>query len=231
MRLHAAVWAAVISGATLLGSLPAIAQSNATTITYRLFLEKTLMGTESFKIAALSGAPNSYEVATNLSLSFKPPQMGGFAAIFTGTIVVNATSQGRFENGQLVSFQSTTDDRGDKFSVQASRQGDTITIKRSKKGDESSEAAPGTALPNSFFAEPLYQNATTTFSTKEGDVRQTSMQLVGTEQATLRGQTLNVRHYKVDDGEKNPDIWFLENGLLYKKEWQESGSKIIYILQ
>ncbi|MEZ5647653.1 MAG: DUF6134 family protein [Alphaproteobacteria bacterium] len=195
---------------------------------YQMTFNGKRMGQQSFRIATLPDGQNSYQVDTTTMIDFSP-----FPLI---SVKVNQTTQEIWKNGNIATFSSSTNERGDDFGVKAASNGQGIQVEGTEKGKQKVNATlPSDAVPRSWWLESLFMPRKQGFDVKRGKAEPVAASLVGEEMADYHGQQIKVRHYKETKGDgdtgNDKDLYYLETGILYKLAYQEQGNKIIHLLQ
>jgi hypothetical protein len=218
-----------LAGATLAGSLliagPAPTAEAAQEFTYKLILKHGMvgtmqMGTQVVNVTPVDANSASYDVDTRMSIDFTP-------FIFKHVKVAQATRE-VWRNGQIVTFESQTNDRGDDFRVVVEQNGAGLEV---KSGASMHQATPG-AVPTSYWYEPLFKERSQFFDVKTGAVRDARLEYVGTAQVNYRGGRLPVRHYRMAGDPKGRQFWYFETGIMYMTRWEEDGGgTVTYVLQ
>lgn len=212
---------AALAALILLFGLPAPAANAAASqeLTYKLLLGDTKMGTQVVRVAAVDAATNGYDVTTRMNIDFSP-------FIFI-TVKVQQVTREVWRDGLIVSFESKTNDRGDKFHIQVKPDGGRLVVTGGKKTWSASQAA----APTSYWYEPLFKERKQFFDTKTGKVRDSSLELAGMAEVTYRGDRFKVRHYRLAGDEKSREFWYFETGVLYMTRWKQDGRTITYVLE
>ncbi len=195
---------------------------------YQMTFNNKKMGQQSFKIATLADGASSYQVDTTTMIDFSP-----FPLV---NVKVNQSTQEVWKNGALAGFTSSTNERGDDFSVKAASNGQGIQVQGTEKGTQKvNETLPVDAVPRSWWLESLFMTRKQGFDIKSGKAEPVAASLVGEEMADYHGQQVKVRHYKETKGDSDTgndkDLYFLETGILYRLSYQAQGNKIVHTLQ
>jgi hypothetical protein len=218
-----------LAGVSLVGALliagPAPAAAAALEFTYKLILKHGVvgtmqMGTQVVNVTSVDANSASYDVDTRMSIDFTP-------FIFNHVKVAQATRE-VWRNGQIVAFESQTNDRGDEFHVVVEQNGNGLAV---KAGQKMHQAAPG-AVPTSYWYEPLFKERSQFFDIKTGDLRDVQLEYVGPAEVKYRGGQLPVRHYRMAGDPKQRQFWYFETGIMYMTRWEEDGGgTVTYVLQ
>lgn len=211
----------LIAGAMTLGFGGSVfAQAAPQEFTYKLMLNTDKeMGTQSVTVAPLEGEPLSFQVDTRMKIDFN---------VFLKHVEVQQVTREIWRNARIAGFESKTVDRGDKYSVVVTPDGEGLQIKT----DSNTAQAAITAVPSSWWYQPLFKDTTEMFDTKTGEVTQVILRFVDNGEATYRGETYPVARYQTVGGGKTREIWYFETGIMYKIQWPEKlGNKVSYTLQ
>ncbi|MFQ5953567.1 MAG: DUF6134 family protein [Kiloniellales bacterium] len=198
---------------------PGASQAAQREFTYKLMLGSKKMGTQVIRVAAVDLTNNGFDVRTRMNIDFSP-------FIFINVKVQQVTRE-VWRDGRIVGFESKTNDRGDKFHVQAKPDGDRLVV----TGSEDTWSASHAAAPTSYWYEPLFKGRNQFFDTKTGKVRDSKLEFVDMAEVTYRGRRYPVRHYRLADDKKSREFWYFETGVLYMTRYKEQGSSVIYVLQ
>ncbi len=216
-RFRATLAAVVALAAWIgLGASPATAQE----FTYKLLLGSQKMGTQVIRVAPLDATSNGFDVSTRMKIDFSP--------FFFITVKVQQVTREVWRDGHIVSFESKTNQRGDKYQVRVKRDGERLMV----TGGEKPVSASPMAAPTSYWYEPLFKERTQFFDTKTGKLRDQKLEFMDTAQVTYGGSQYTVRHYRLANDEKSRELWYFEEtGILYMTRSEEQGSTVTYVLQ
>ncbi|MDJ0895029.1 MAG: DUF6134 family protein [Alphaproteobacteria bacterium] len=213
-------------GLVVSATAPSEVAAQATPVfVYEMFLDSsTKMGTEEYTMRTLEGGPNSFEITSKLRIDFSP-------FLFV-KVKVTQDSNEVWKNGQLQTFQSQTNDRGDRFQVKAASGPNGITINGSKV--KAAALAPDSG-PNNYLYLPLIANRKTAFDVKHGEAKNINLIEQGKESVTYRGKEYPVLKYvdtQGDDKDGNDiTLWYFETGILFQREYKTQGSKVTHRLK
>ena len=178
------------------------------------------MGTQSIKVTPVDGQPGSFDVDTRMKIDFKP-------FIFKHVQVDQVTKE-VWRNGQIVGFESNTEDRGDKFHIKVTRDGDVLVI----ASDKETKKMSGMAVPTSYWYEPFFKERKEFFDIKTGEPKNMQLEFVQTANAKYRGGEHPVRHYRLAGDPKKREFWYFDSGVMFMTRWEpEGGATVTYILQ
>ena len=217
---------AVGVGLAVAATAPSVLAAQASPVfVYEMFLDtKTKMGTEQYTMRTLEGGANSFEITSKLRIDFSP-------FLFVNVKVSQDTNE-VWKNGQLQSFQSQTNDRGDRFQVKAASGPNGITINGSKV--KAAALAPDSG-PNNYLYLPLIANRSSAFDVKHGESKNVKLVEQGKESVTYRGKEYPVLKYvdtQGDDKDGNDiNLWYFETGILFQREYKTQGSTVTHRLK
>ncbi len=214
---YRAALVALVALAAWLHSAPS--QAATLEFTYKLLLGDTKMGTQVVRVVTADNPVKGYDVSTRMTIDFSP-------FIFINVKVQQVTRE-VWRDGLIVSFESKTNDRGDKFHIQVKPDGDKLVVNGGKKTWSVSPAA----APTSYWYEPLFKERKQFFDTKTGKVSDSSLKLVDMAEVTYRGDKFKVRHYRLAGDKKSREFWYFETGVLYMTRWKEDSRTVTYVLQ
>ncbi|RVU33686.1 hypothetical protein EOI86_21270 [Hwanghaeella grinnelliae] len=130
-----------------------------------------------------------------------------------------------WENGALLSFVSRTDDDGDEFAVQASRDGDALSV--------AVNGTDGVAVSDWF--PTTYWNKRTVvqdrlLATRDGEVLDVDTKFIGVETIEARGERVEAEKFEMR-GDLNIDLWYDENDRWVKLAFDYRGNRFDYVLR
>ncbi len=130
-----------------------------------------------------------------------------------------------WENGQLVSYVSKTDDDGTKKSLNAKRDGDALAI----NGSSGNRRAEPAVVPASLWnMATISQNHL--MNTLDGSNMDVTIKDMGEEAVNVKGKDVMAHHYAMT-GELQRELWYDASGRLVKVRFAASdGSDIQYVL-
>ncbi len=131
----------------------------------------------------------------------------------------NATE--RWVNGQLVAFDSTTDNNGVRHKVSATRSTSGLEV----QADGKTRRVDQNALPTSLW-NPELMRRKTAFDTQDGQVDPISVTDNGTEDLSFGARALKAHHYEIK-GRYSQDIWYDERGRLVQVKLIGSDGSVI----
>lgn len=125
-----------------------------------------------------------------------------------------------WRDGQVVSIESKTNYNGDKSSVLARREGDTLLI----DGTEYKGPAPENAVPSSYWAKSLV-DADALINTQTGEIIEVDVERVG---ETPAPHNQEAEHFRVK-GTVDLDIWY-DGPQWVGSQFVIDGEELIYEL-
>jgi hypothetical protein len=129
-----------------------------------------------------------------------------------------------WKEGLLVGLTGVVDDSGKDGSVQASRDGETLSV----KGTEYSGTVPLGILPSSHwnFAQT---GASQLLSTGDGELIRVNVEDRGSDTVMVDGQPVEARRYLMDS-DIDVDLWYDAQGRWVKLAFEARGQRIEYAL-
>ena len=131
----------------------------------------------------------------------------------------NATE--RWMNGQLVAFNSTTDNNGTRHKVSATRGTSGLEV----EADGKTSRVDQNVLPGSLW-NPELMRRKTALDTQDGQVDPISVTDNGTEDVSFGAGALKAHHYEIK-GRYSQDIWYDERGRLVQVRLIGSDGSVI----
>jgi hypothetical protein len=150
-----------------------------------------------------------------------------FAVTLVGIRVFHYLHRSRevWENGALVSIDSSTSDDGDDAAVKARRDGDGLAI----QGTNFSGGAAGDLLPTSYwFPQTVEQSQL--LDTTNGRVFAAAIEKIGVETVEAGGRTIEATRYTLTE-QLTMNLWYDTHGNWVKTSFDARGSIIDYVLQ
>jgi hypothetical protein len=133
-----------------------------------------------------------------------------------------------WSDGRLVRFESSTDDDGTKYNVNALVEKNGLRLK--VNGDERM-VRPDVWI-TSYWQLPEARRRDKSLPLLDADEGKTlngAMRSIGTEQITVAGQACNCAHYRIT-GPNTVDAWFDGQDRLVRQEWEEKGHKVQMVM-
>jgi hypothetical protein len=139
-----------------------------------------------------------------------------------GLVVYRYTYRGteEWKSGQLVRFESRTDDNGKKYTVLASLEKDGMRL---RVLDE--ERIERVDWPSSYWQLPGAEARKRTIAILDADTGRTvrgAMRYLGTQQITVAGKLQNCFHYRIS-GPLEVEAWYDGQDRLVRQAWTEDG--------
>ena len=129
-----------------------------------------------------------------------------------------------WREGIFQSFSSHTDDNGDKFVVEARRQGDEIAVRAN--GERT--MVPGDAMPTTYWHREFMQRERW-IDTQSGRLVESSVTDVGPQALVTPIGTFDARHYRLS-GDLDVELWYRQAQWVGLKFKGSDGSDITYHL-
>lgn len=124
-----------------------------------------------------------------------------------------------WQDGRLVSLDSTTDDDGTRYAVTARAVGDSLQV----VGSEGEKRLPGDILPTSYW-DARTVSQTRLLDTQRGRVLEVAPLFLGAE--SLEGGVAARRHRL--SGDLDVDLWYSPDGEWLKIAFEARGAEISY---
>jgi hypothetical protein len=138
-----------------------------------------------------------------------------------------------WKDGRLVRFDSTCDDNGDRFKVQAvaDKADLKVRVNAVEKGVEKNEERTmrGDTWPSSYWKQPdnkLINQVLSILDADSGKDLRRQLAFVGVEQRAVADQVQNVNHFRLT-GDVNVDLWYDSTGRLCRQEWMEQNHRTL----
>jgi hypothetical protein len=128
-----------------------------------------------------------------------------------------------WEDGQVVRIDATTNDNGEKLDITVRPDGHGYVRTVNGRVDQFDESMAVLAFWNK---DTLQHHAF--FSAVEDKTVDASFQFIGQETMTLRGQRLEVEHYRMV-GDEERDLWFDSGSRVVKVAFRRHGSQLEYV--
>lgn len=129
-----------------------------------------------------------------------------------------------WKDGKLVGLSGKTNDDGDDEYVQASADGDTLTI----DGSAYSGTAPLGIIPSSHWnIGEVFSNQI--LSTESGELLDVSVEKIGRDTVSVGGEKVDATHYRLVS-DLTVDLWYDEQSRWVKLGFEARGQQIDYVL-
>jgi len=119
--------------------------------------------------------------------------------------------------GELVGFESTTDDNGKPNQVEVARDGADVRV----KGTAFNGLTAANILPTSYW-NPATIRAQSLINTQNGKVAQVAIADLGDDRIEAAGRQIDARHYRIS-GDVHVDLWYDRNGMWVKTAFNAPG--------
>jgi hypothetical protein len=205
--------AIVIATLGSLANAAAVAASApAETMRFAIMRNGEQIGTHAIEISH-TGAETNVRIATDLAVK----------VLFVTAYRLQHSAVERWVNGQLVAFNSSTDNNGVRHKVSASRSPSGLEV----EADGKTTRVDQNVLPASLWNAELMRRKAA-MDPQDGQVDPISVTDDGTEELNLGVRTLKAHHYEIK-GRYSQDVWYDERGRLVQvKLFGRDGSVISY---
>ena len=206
MKITIGTFSAVMSatlGALVVATAVA-AHTPAETLRFAIMRNGEQIGTHAIEISR-TGPETNVRITTDLSVK----------VLFVTAYRLQHSATERWVNGQLVSFDSTTDN------VSATRGTSRLEV----DADGKTSRLDQNVLPASLW-NPELMRRKTALDTQDGQVDPISVTDNGTEDLSLGARTLKAHHYEIK-GRYSQDIWYDERGRLVQVKLVGSDGSVI----
>ena len=196
-----------------LGAVAAVAaHAPAETMRFAIMRNGEQIGSHAIEISR-TGAETNVRVTTELAVK----------VLFITAYRLQHSATERWVNGQLVGFNSTTDNNGVHHRVRATRGTSGLEV----DADGKTSRVDQNIFPASLWNAELMRRKAA-LDTQDGQVDPISVTDNGMEDLSLGTRTLKAHHYEIK-GRYSQDIWYDERGrLLQVKLIGSDGSVISY---
>jgi hypothetical protein len=212
MRVTVGMVGAVMS-ATLgafVGVTTAAAYTPAETLRFAITRNGEQIGTHAIEISR-TGPETNVRVTTDLSVK----------VFFVTAYRLQHSASERWVNGQLVAFDSTTDNNGVHHKVSATRGTSGLEV----QADGKTRRVDQSVLPASLW-NPELMRRKSVFDTQDGQVDPITVTDNGTEDLSFGARALKAHHYEIK-GRYSQDIWYDERGRLVQVKLIGSDGSVI----
>jgi hypothetical protein len=211
MRIAAGTFGAIVIAT--LGTLvvaTAAAPAPAETMRFAIMRNGEQIGTHAIEISR-AGPEINVRITTDLAVK----------VLFVTAYRLQHSATERWVNGQLVAFNSTTDNNGVRHKVNASRSGSGLEV----EADGKTSRVDQNVLPASFWNPDLMRRQAA-LDPQDGQVDPISVTDDGMEDLSLGGRALKAHHYEMK-GRYSHDIWYDERGRLVQVKLVGSDGSVI----
>lgn len=213
------------AAALLLMMLPASAASDAqrallasvpdgNALTFRAYIGDTDLGTHKMRWA-LQGDTLTVNIEIDL----------GARVLFLPVYSYKHRSQETWRDGHLVAIATTTDDDGDKFSVNGELKGDAFQV----KSTAFTGLVPLPLAPTSYWAYTSLKKPNW-LNTQSGGLLKVTVTPKGVETVKTRAGNVKAKRYDVT-GELDISLWYDERNRWVKSRFVAGENTVTYVLQ
>ncbi len=212
MRFAVEMFSAIVT-ATLLAVAPTMAAPAPTeALRFAIMRNGEQIGTHTIEINR-DGPETNVRVTTQLAVK----------VLFVTAYRLQHNATERWVNGQLVAFDSTTDNNGVRHKVSAARSVSGLEV----EADGKKSRVDQNIFPASLW-NPELMRRKMALDPQDGQVDPISITDVGTEDLNVGARALKAHHYGIK-GRYSQDIWYDERGRLVQvKLIGSDGSEISY---
>jgi Family of unknown function (DUF6134) len=197
------------AGALMIATTVA-AYTPADTMRFVIMRNGEQIGTHAIEISR-NGPETNVRITTDLTVK----------VLFITAYRLQHSATERWVNGQLVAFNSTTDNNGVRHKVSASRSASGLEVDADGKTSRVDQAV----LPASLWNAELMRRRAA-FDPQDGQVDPISVTDDGMEDLYLGARTLKARHYEIK-GRYSQDVWYDESGRLVQVKLVGSDGSVI----
>jgi Family of unknown function (DUF6134) len=198
-----------MSGALITATTVA-AYTPADTMRFVIMRNGAQIGTHAIEISH-NGPETNVRITTDLTVK----------VLFVTAYRLQHSATERWVNGQLVSFNSTTDNNGVRHKVSASRNASGLEVDADGKTSRVDQGV----LPASLWNAELMRRKAA-LDPQDGQVDPISVTDDGTEDLNLGARTLKAHHYEMK-GRYSQDVWYDERGRLVQVKLIGSDGSVI----
>src|SRR6266446_5922543 len=193
MRIAAGTFRAIMTATlgTLVTATTVAAHTPAETLQFAIMRNGEQIGTHAIEISR-TGPETNVRITTDLSVK----------VLFVTAYRLQHSATERWVNGQLVAFDSTTDNNGVRHKVSATRGTSGLEV----QADGKTRRVDQNVLPASLW-NPELMRRKTAFDTQDGQVDPISVTDNGTEDLSFGAGALKAHHYEIK-GRYSQDIWY-----------------------
>jgi Family of unknown function (DUF6134) len=212
MRFTVGALSAIMSATlgALAGAATVAAPTPAETLRFAIMRNGEQIGTHAIEISR-TGPETNVRITTDLSVK----------VLFITAYRLQHNATERWVNGQLVAFDSTTDNNGVRHKVSATRGTSGLEV----QADGKTRRVDQNALPASLWNPELIRRKTA-FDTQDGQVDPISVTDTDMEDLSFGARALKAHHYEVK-GRYSHDIWYDERGRLVQVKLIGSDGSVI----
>lgn len=135
-------------------------------------------------------------------------------------------SRETWQGARLVGLDTTTEDGGDKFAVQAAAKGDRLVV---ETGAGEVLDLPGSTLPTSYWHERTV-GVSQWLDTQSGRLMRSTVERLGVEPVETAGARLDATRYRLE-GDLSCELWYVDQRWCKLRFGASDGSTIDYVLE
>jgi hypothetical protein len=212
MRIAVGTVSAILSAtlSALVAATTVAAPAPPETLRFAIMRNGEQIGTHAIEISR-TGPETSVHITTDLSVK----------VLFITAYRLQHSATERWVNGQLVAFDSTTDNNGVRHKVSATRRTSGLEV----QADGKTNRVDQNVFPASLWNQELMRRKTA-FDTQDGQVDPISVTDNGTEDLSVGSRALKAHHYEIK-GRYSQDIWYDERGRLVQVKLIGSDGSVI----
>jgi hypothetical protein len=199
----------VTLGAALVAATVA-AQTPAGTLRFAIMRNGEQIGTHTVEVSR-AGPETNVRITTDLTVK----------VLFITAYRLQHSATERWVNGQLVAYNSTTDNNGTRHKVTATLGAAGLEV----DADGKTSRVDKTIVPSSLW-NPELMRRKTALDTQEGVVEPIAVTDDGTEELSLDARAIKAHHYEIK-GRYAQDVWYDERGRLVQVRLVGSDGSII----
>ncbi len=186
------------------------AYTQAETMQFAIMRNGEQIGTHAIEISR-TGPETNVRITTDLAVK----------VLFVTAYRLQHSATERWVNGQLVAFNSTTDNNGVRHKVSASRSASGLEV----EADGKTSRIDQNVFPASLWNAELMRRKAA-LDPQDGQVDPISVTDDGTEDLNLGARTLKARHYEIKS-RYTQDVWYDERGRLVQVKLIGSDGSVI----
>ncbi len=189
------------------------ALAGAETLSFHILRDGKSVGTHRITISN-----SKHQIRIDLHTQIK---IEGF---FTTTYAFDHTSQETWAGGQLLNMTSITDNNGERTSVLAYPEKDSLVVNSITNDQDRLQILPLGIMPTSLWNADLV-NHTQLLSSQDGRILDVKVEDLGSQLISIQGLQIPTRHYSIS-GEFTRKLWFDENDRLVKVQFPDKSNTL-----
>jgi hypothetical protein len=213
MRIAVGIFSAIMIaalGVLVTAATVAAANAPAETMRFAIMRNGEQIGTHAIEISR-TGPETNVRITTELAVK----------VLFITAYRLQHSATERWMNGQLVAFNSTTDNNGTRHKVSATRGTSGLEV----EADGKTNRVDQNVFPASLWNSELVRRKMA-LDPQDGQVDPIAVTDNGTEDLSLGARTLKARHYEIN-GRYSQDIWYDEHGRFVQVKLIGSDGSVI----